>query len=292
MIYISIFAEQNKAMMNYFKTLLFTAATLSMAACHLGSSDEKKADAPIPQQVFLGDHVTYGLACEGCSDSVVVLLPNDGSDPVTYDIIDAKRNGKVLGNIRTGDRIGLVLDPKDKKVADMVIDLDDLKGIWCYIVMPKMRDYDKMSPRLQARMMRDMPDSLKETYLIPREYGFWLKRHGEAQSVGYVPDAGSLAGESPVVYPPLGYFTSWHIWNGKLIITRGEPSWSHDGQLTVKNPTNDTCSIDFLADDSLVLSADGVSRSYYRKHDINDVNTKAKAIANMQKKQAVKEATE
>ena len=29
-----------------------------------------------------GDKTIYGLACEGCNDSIVLLLPNDGSDPI------------------------------------------------------------------------------------------------------------------------------------------------------------------------------------------------------------------
>ena len=292
MIYITIFAEQNKAIMTHFKTLLLSAAALGLAACQPSPDNDKHGATPASQQVFVGDHVAYGLACEGSSDSVVVVLPTDGSDPITYDIIDAKRKGKVLGNIRTGDRIGLVLNAKDKKVADLVLDLDQLKGIWCYIVMPKMRDYDKMSPRLQARMMRDMPDSLKQTFLIPREYGFWLKRHGEAQSVGYVQETSTLAGESPVVYPPLGYFTAWHIWNGQLVITSGTPSWDNNGTVTLTKPVNDTCSVDYLDEDSLVLSSDGITRSYYRKNDVNDLNKKAKAIAAMRNKQALKDATE
>ncbi len=266
---------------------------LALAACQPTSpSANQPTNPPASQPTFAGERTIHGLACEGCTDSVVVLLPSDGSDPVTYDIIDAKRNGKVLGKIKTGDWIGIVLNKTDKRVADQVLDLDQLKGIWCYIVMPKMRDYDKMSPRLQARMMRDMPDSLKQTFLIPREYGFWLKRHGEAQSVGYVQETSTLAGESPVVYPPLGYFTAWHVWNGQLVITSGTPSWDNDGTVTLTNPVNDTCSVDYLDEDSLVLSSDGITRSYYRKNDVSDLNKKAKAIAAMRNKQALKEATE
>ena len=69
-----------------------------------------------------------------------------------------------------------MVNKQDKHMADEVVNLDELKGIWCYIVMPQMRDYKKMSKKLQQRMMRDMPDSIKQTYLIPREYGFWLRR--------------------------------------------------------------------------------------------------------------------
>jgi hypothetical protein len=152
--------------------------------------------------------------------------------------------------------------------------------------MPQMRDYDKMSEKLQRRIMRDMPDSIKNTYLIPREYGFTLKRQWTAQSVGYVRE--SSLEESPVVYPKLGYFTEWHIWNGKLIMTSGDPVFSKgSSRPTIKNQRLDTCDIDYLGNDSLVLSSDGMSRSYYRNSDVRNINKKAKAIANKQAQKAL-----
>lgn len=272
--------------------------TVTLAAGLFGACSGDKATKDLSNiQVeselkITGDKTVYGLACEGCNDSTVLLLPNDGSDPVKYDIIDATRNHKVRGKIKTGDWICLLTNKNDKHVADFVMDLDQLRGIWCYIVMPKMRDYDKMSKRLQARMMENMSDSMKETFLIPREYGFWLKRQWQAQSVGYVKESSTLAEESPVVYPQLGFYVAWGIWNGKIIIARGTPKFSDTGQVTVTNMVNDTCDVDYLDADSLVLSSDGVSRSYYRKNDINDVNKRANAIAAMRSKQALQQATE
>ena len=240
-----------------------------------------------------GDKTVYGLACEGCTDSVVVLLPNDGSDPVRYDIIEATQQRQIMGKIKVGDWIGVVLNPQDRHKADLVIDLDELKGIWCYIVMPKMREYATMSPRLQKRMMQAMPDSLKQLYMIPREYGFWMKRHWTAQSVGYVPEASSLEDESPVVYPQLSFFTEWHILNGQLVMTSGQVRMKGgNGNYEVTNLRYDTCKIEYLQDDSLVLSSDGIMRSYYRKANINDVNRKAKAIAAKLSQEALKQAKE
>lgn len=280
--------------MNIRIIITLVVAAMTMAAC--GNSSESKPDEKKghtnAELLLKGDETIYGLACEGTGDSVVVLLPSNGSDPVTYNCLTARRSGKVVGTIKTGDWIGVVLNKRNKKVADFVVDLDQLKGIWCYIVMPKMRDYATMSKKMQQRMKNEMSDSLKETFLIPREYGFWVKRQWQAQSVGYIQEASSLADESPVVYPPLGYFTSWHIWNGKFVITSGTPVFKKDGTPSVTNLRNDTCNIDYLDEDSLVLSSDGISRSYYKKTDINDVNVKAKAIAAMRSKAALKETTE
>lgn len=240
-----------------------------------------------------GDSTIYGLACEGCSDSTIVLLPNDGSDPVHYDIIDATRNHQVLGKISTGDWIGIVRNKQDHHVADIVVNLDQLKGIWCYIVMPTMRDTSSMSPRMQQRFLREMPDSVKQTFLIPREYGFWLKRQWEASSVGYVQQVSTLADESPVVYPPLGYFIKWHILNGKFVMISGKPIYDKNNKVTgYSQMSNDTCSIDYLDEDSLVLTDRDGSRSYYRKNDINEVNKKAQAIANRRTQEALKKTAE
>lgn len=261
-------------------------------ACGNKNKDKIPTQQVSSHITMTGDSTLYGLACEGCSDSVVVFLPEDGSDPVTYNILEAHRKGHVLGKLKIGDKIGIVLNRKNHKVADLVVDIDQLQGIWCYIVMPKIRNASQMSNRAQAKMLANMSDSLKETFFIPREYGFWLKREWEASSIGYVTEASSLADESPVVYPPLGYFVGWRIWNGKFVMVSGTPNWSKDGVLSISHLRNDTCNIDYLGDDSLVLSDRDGSRSYYKKKDINDVNKKARAIAAMRSKKALEETTE
>lgn len=273
------------------RTILFLfCAIVALVSCN--TKAVRKEEAPVKTQRLPGDKAIYGLACDGCTDSVTVLLPEDGSDPITYKSLEAHKNGRILGKIQIGDRICVVLNKRDTTVADVVVDIDKLQGIWCYIVMPKMRDYQTMSKKLQERLMNNMSDSLKETFLIPREYGFYLRRDWVAQSVGYVDDNNSLAEESPVVYPPLGYFTAWHLWNGYFVMTSGTPVFQKDGQIKVTKLAYDTCSIDYLDADSLVLTdADG-SRSYYRKDNINDVNKRAKAIAAMRKQKAIEQTKE
>lgn len=273
--------------------LLLLLAVVLCAACGQKKQDTNAAILKVAAQNRLkGDRSIYGLACEGCTDSVVVLLPEGGGDPVRYNILNAMSRHKVLGELKTGDWICVVPDPQDSTVAETVVDLDQLRGIWCYIVMPKMRDFDKMSKKMQARMLRDMPDSVRETYMIPREYGFYLKRHWVAQSVGYVRESNTLTEESPVVYPPLGYFSEWHILNGNFVMTSGTPHFSDDGKSTLTDLKYDTCSIDYLDEDTLVLTDRDGSRSYYRKDNLNDVNKKARAIAAMLSRQALQDAKE
>lgn len=261
---------------------------LSLASCN--TKEIKDEETPALTQRVKGDMAVYGLACEGCNDTVIVLLPETMGDPVTYNVFEAKRKGRVLGKIQIGDKLCVMLNKKDSTKADLVVDMNKLMGIWCYIVMPKLRDAANMSASMEEKMMDNMSDSLKAIHLIPREYGFYLKPDWQAQSVGYVDDNNSLADESPVVYPALGYFTGWHLWNGQLMIASGTPNFGKNGQIKITDARNDTCSIDYLDDDSLVLSSDGISRSYYKKDNINELNKKAKAIANKLKKEAISAA--
>lgn len=270
--------------MKAYTIILLALAIATMSACK--QQEPPKQNKTNREMLLKGDKSVYGLACDGCNDSVVVLLPDDGSDPVTYNIIDAKRNKKVLGDITIGDWICLLPNDKDKHVADIVVDLDELKGIWCYIVMPKMKAFENMSKKMQARMTEHLSDSIKENFMVPREYGFYLKRHWQSQSVGYMAENTALQEESPVVYPKLGWFKEWHIWNCKFVMTYGTPKFNKDNTVEVTNLGYDTCDIWYLGKDSLVLNDSDGSRSYYRKKSLNDVNVKARAIAEKQAKEA------
>ena len=265
-----------------------------MAACV-----QKETEKPLPdptsegklnrEQLLEGDSTIYGLACEGCNDSVVILLPGDGSDPVTYNIIDAHRHNRVMGRLKVGDWIGLMRNPADSTVADFVLNLDELKGTWCYVVMPKWRDATNMTPQAQAILEESMPDSVKKEFFVPREYGFSLKRQWTAQSVGYVRKS-PLEDQSPVVYPRLLYFTEWHILNCRLVMTSREYQKKDDSEeMELAGYRNDTCDVVYLTGDSLVLSSDGESRGYYRRTNVADINKEARQKAAEQQKRALQE---
>ena len=265
-----------------------------MAACV-----QKESEKPLPdptsegklnrEQLLEGDSTIYGLACEGCNDSVVILLPGDGSDPVTYNIIDAHRHNRVMGRLKVGDWIGLMRNPTDSTVADFVLNLDELKGTWCYVVMPKWRDATNMTPQAQAILEESMPDSVKKEFFVPREYGFSLKRQWTAQSVGYVRKS-PLEDQSPVVYPRLLYFTEWHILNCRLVMTSREYQKKDDSEeMELAGYRNDTCDVVFLSGDSLVLASDGESRGYYRRNNVADINKEARQKAAEQQKRALQE---
>ena len=144
----------------------------------------------------------------------------------------------------------------------MVIDLDDLQGKWCYIAKPKMRDFASMPPRLQRRMMANMPDSVKERLLVPKEFGFQLRRGRTARPIGEFQHSNTTDDLSPVEYPPFKMYTEWHIFNGRLILT--EERMALNGKAD-RQVTNDTASILLLTKDTLVLKFKDEVKGYYRK---------------------------
>ena len=266
------------------KTLMvMTLAAASLVACH------KKGDRPAPVNPKLaislskpakGDKAVYGLACMGCTDTTVVLLPNAGGDPVKYNILDANRNHQVFGDIEVGDWICVIpcADKSERNAADMVIDLDKLKATWTYTVMPHLRDVSHLSKRQQARILANMPDSIVESYMVPRQYGFTLKRMGEAQSVGFVMANTDVEDDSPVEYPPVPQYTEWHAWNGKLILVKGRRQMS--GVVFNEKTTYDTLSFVYMKGDSLALrNSKGDITGYHRSSNAQNVNAKAHAAA-------------
>ena len=227
-----------------------------------------------------GDKAIYGLACMGCSDTAVVLLPNGGGDPVRYNILDASRNHQVFGDIEIGDWICVMpcTGKNDRNGADMVIDLDKLKATWTYPVMPRLRDVSHLSKRQQARILANMPDSIVENYMVPRQYGFTLKRMSEALSVGHVMANADVEDDSPVEYPEVPFYTEWHPYNGKLILVKGRREL---GEMVVNEKTTyDTLSFVYMKGDSLALrNSAGVVTGYKRSKDARTVNAKANAAA-------------
>lgn len=252
-----------------FYAALLAFMVLLIACGGDGKSQSKKDKLQAVNQLLDDDESIYGLASEGGTDSVIYLLPFDGSDPVQYDIIAAHRNNKILGTIKTGDWIAIVPNKTKKNVADMVIDLEQLKGTWAYKVTPELRDNQGLSKSEQQKIIDSMPDSIKNTYVVPREYGFTLKRHFSAHEIGWTRPNTALDEESPVVYPEIPLYREWHILNGKLVLSRATKAIidindDEDNELPLEKLINDTIDIISLKNDSLVLKFKNHEQSYYR----------------------------
>ena len=264
----------------HFHILSFTLLILvGLGSCHGGKEkidDETEElfmdDAP----EIKGDSMLYGLSCDGTSDSVVVIWPFYG-DPITLSAIDAKENRRIIGKPEIGDWIGVMLDPEDSTCATMVINLDELKGTWTYPVMPVMKELQNMSKRAQRRMMAHIDDSIKANFLVPREYGFTLKRSHNAQAVGRVMRSNSLEDDSPVVYPEVKNYRKWYMLNGRLVLIAGD----YVGADATQKPkyTMDTLDVISLNNDSLILMQHNVRYGFHRKLNAMEANKEAQAKA-------------
>lgn len=249
------------------KNLMVLVAALSaMAACGNVKQSDKYADSTVvsSEKNAPGDSTVYGLACDGSTDSVVVVLKYSGGDPDTFHILNAMRMHQVFGRVKIGDELAIILDADNKKDVNMMVDLDELKGSWCYQVMPHMRNIAGMPKRMQQMMQKHMPDSMMQSLMIPREYGFKLKRDFQSSPIGYVQQNASTDDMSPVEYPTLKWYNEWRIFNGKLILTQNTTKMMVDRK--DKKIINDTAEILLLRRDTLTLKFnDGKVIGYYNK---------------------------
>ncbi|MCI6503968.1 MAG: lipocalin family protein [Prevotella sp.] len=262
----------------YITFTLFTLLLLfSVAGCRKSEPTAEVAEpAQEPEFVVKNDSMIYGLICDGTSDSVIVLWPFSG-DPMVLNSIDAKHNRRIIGNLEIGDWTGVMLNAEDSMEVTMAVNLDQLKGTWTYPVMPVMKDLQHMSKRMQRRMMANMPDSIKATYLVPREYGFTLKRHNKAQPVGWIMRSNSLEDDSPVKYPEVKNYKHWYMSNGRLLLISGEKA--NPEEKTRKPNVVDTLDFVFMDTDSLVLTQAGRRYSFHRKQNAIKANeAAAKAV--------------
>ena len=248
--------------------LLIVCATLVMTACN-GSNSQTKGKAEHVQpngQAFelKGDSTLYGLACEGSNDTVLVFLPDDGSDPVSYDILQARMEHRVKGRIKTGDNLALLLSNDSLQQVVSLIDLDVLKGAWAYQVMPQLKERLKNMPQPANGLSQARRDSMLKRFMVPREYGMRLLRDNTVERIGGR-NRQQQNENSPVEYPRQPRYTEWHLWNGKLILTAGNIDIPEINERYKREVTNDTAEIVLLRKDSLQLRFGEELRCYYRK---------------------------
>lgn len=247
---------------NKYGLMALMLTMLIVAACSSkkdsGKTEEGDLISVEPSQP--GDSTVYGLACDGCNDTILVFLPRQGGDPDTFNILNASKNHQVFGRPMIGDLVGVLTNRENQKVADMVINIEQLKGKWCYMVEPKLREIAGMPlSRLQGEMREEM-DSMLRDLLQPREFGIEIKSDYTARPIGMIRSMTSDE-ESPVVYPPLKRYREWRIFNGRLILSEG--ARDSLGNITVTN--TDTAQLVLLHRDTLVLRFNEGEQGYYRK---------------------------
>lgn len=247
---------------------MFALYAILAYACKSDNSDWERNGAIDKSVKLKGDSMIYGLACDGCTDSTIVFLANEGGDPVTYNIIRATRNKQIFGHPEIGDWVGIMPDPDNKNEATMVIDLDQLKGTWTYQVMPTLKG---MATKSEREIEAELTDSMKALIFVPREYGFTLKRHFQASSTGMVHRESILSDESIVEYPPVKMFREWHIFNGKLILV-GDTADARHMRLPENKIKRDTAEFVYMQEDTLALRFGNETIGYRRQQNTIMVN--------------------
>ena len=241
--------------------ILFIAAILCTSCNNHSQPTEEKQSTVGTSTSIEGDSTLYGLACHGCTDSVLIFLPGKGGDPVAYNILQANTQGRVIGRPQVGDWVAVIVNGGDSLKADMVIDLDQLKGTWVQLVRPTLRE----RLVIEGGNVPHEPDdsTLIQKLMRPVEMGFSLKRHYSAQAIGRRYGLSSTE-NSPVIYPVPRNYTGWHVINGQLVLTVEEQSAD---TTAVPKTENDTASFVMMLKDSLVLKFGDEVKHYYRRHE-------------------------
>ena len=198
-----------------------------------------------------------------------VLLAACGGRQQSFEgaLTDIYKNAPGDSTPYIGDELAVIVNPEDSAEALKVINLETLRGTWCYMVTPTLRSVDKMPKRMQQRMMERIPDSLLKQWLQPREYSLRLKSdHGVTARGGVYRQTSDDM--TPVEYPAFTRYTDWRIFNGRLILKADTiAGFTKEGEV----PTVDTVDIRLLRQDTLVLQFPDHEQSYYRKQEVSEL---------------------
>ena len=240
--------------------LLLVALLLASACVNKPSQTASSTQVYSEEKNMPGDSTCYGLACEGCTDSIIVVLPLSGGDPDTIDVLNARVNRKVFGRPKIGDQLAILFDSTNTGVARLVVNIDELQGQWCYQVQPRLRRRYGDTASVQ-QLPPNLPDSLRRRWLQPREYGFDLRRDHQARPIGAI--RRTEAEQGPVEYPPLKFYQQWRLFNGRLLLSEMSRDTAERQQVT----NTDTADLVLLRRDTLVLRFADHEQGYYRKQE-------------------------
>ena len=246
------------------KKAIFLPLAVSLMVLILNACGQRPQPTPHDEAISIfdsipGDSTYYGLACDGSTDSILVYLPFNGGDPDTIDILNARIQRRVFGRPDVGDEVAFVLSASNKKVADLVINIDRLKGSWCYQVMPKLRRRAGLPADSIVQLPPDFPDSLRQKWFQPREYGLEIQRDNAVRPIGAQRRGKEQQG--PVEYPEMKRYREWHIYNGHLLFSETR----RDTTGATKVISTDTADIVVMRHDSLLLRFADHEQGYYRK---------------------------
>lgn len=241
--------------------LALVAGALVLLACGGSRQQDALPTVVTAQQQETGDSTIYGLACDGSTDTILVILCDIKDTPDTFNILKASRMHNVFGSINIGDKVAVVRNPVDTTVADVVVDLESMRGKWCYEVMPTLRRRADEPDKSEQQLLREMPDSVRDSLMVPHEYGFEILGERSIRALGVRYGALSSDEESLVIYPEQRRYHDWHLYNGQLVLNETATD-SLGGQYV---SLSDTADFVMLRPDTLVLRFNNGVRGFYRK---------------------------
>lgn len=243
----------------YRQLLFILLAAIGIISC----SAPQQPTAQLTETDNSDDRTIYGLACDGCNDTIVLFLrlPYDGGDPDTLNILEAVKNRQIMGRPHIGDKLAIVPNLEDSTKADLVIVTEQLLSHWCYLVYPTLHHRADMAGDTDRQRLAQLPDSIKSLLNVPQEYNMDIRRDNIMLSYGDKFRPTTSDEESPVEYPAITRYNEWRIFNGRLIMTVSRKD-STDQRQVVRT---DTADILLLTGDSLQLNINGTIHNYYRK---------------------------
>jgi len=232
-------------------SLLAAISLAGMAAC--GGSNE-----PVAQEERSGrqGNIISALTCEGTNDTTLVFLviPYNGTDPDTMDVLQATKNHRVYGMPRVGDNLAILPSSADSTVAERVVVIDDLCGRWTYQAYPTLRRRADMPANEAA-----IGDSLRRLLDTPLEYSIDFKNDHTMLAFG----AFRRPSEDDLVeYPKVRRYTEWQLNDSLQLLLTVSATDTTGQRVTV---AVDTARFVRLANDSLVLNINNTERSFARK---------------------------
>ena len=255
--------------------LFMLTLLLTFFACSQGKQEIEQEQVEIQTYSYeaKGDSTFYGLVCSGCTDSVLVFLPDKGGDPIYLNILNANKSHHIFGYLEVGDKIAVLLNPQDSTEVLVAIDIDQLRGTWVYQEMPSFKwdgnseEIDSIRKTVSEEALQRM-DSILQTMMVPREYGYTFKRDFTMMPVGGPPRTTSFNDNTPVEYPPLKRYHEWHLHNGKIIFSSGGIKMNDkNANAEARKLVNDTAEFVILLRDTMAIRFGDTVRGFRLKPD-------------------------
>ena len=242
------------------KSIIFITALIMMIGCGSKTTSDTVCETSVPND---GDKTIYGMACDGCNDTILVYLtlPYDGEDPDTLYILDAYKNHRVIGTPHIGDKLAIMRCEDDSTCAETVIVLEQLMGDWCYQVKPEWKQRADFEGETTQQQLNNLPDSILELLSVPHEYCYSIRSDNMLFTMGMRHTSPTSDEKMSIEYPEQKFYNEWTIFNGHLVLS--DCHKDSLGQRIVE--ASDTVELLMLDADTLMLHfSDGI-RGFYRK---------------------------